>query len=49
VFADDGSGVDAVEVLIHRLRKKLEAQPQPGVVIATFRGLGYMLTLARAA
>lgn len=49
VFADDGSGLDAVEVLIHRLRKKLESQPQPGVVIATFRGLGYMLTLARAA
>ena len=49
VFADENTGLDAVEVLIHRLRKKLEAQPPPGVAIATFRGLGYMLTLVKAA
>jgi two-component system response regulator TctD len=47
VFADDGTGLDAVEVLVHRLRRKLEAQPRPGVEIATFRGLGYMLTTSR--
>lgn len=49
VFADEHTGLDAVEVLIHRLRKKLENPAQPGVVIATFRGLGYMLTLAKPA
>ena len=49
VFADEHTGLDAVEVLIHRLRKKLESPTQPGVVIATFRGLGYMLTLAKPA
>ena len=47
VFADENTGIEAVEVLIHRLRKKLESQPPPGVAIATFRGLGYMLTLAK--
>jgi len=49
VFADDSAGLDAVEVLIYRLRKKLEsAEPladgASGVAITTFRGLGYMLT-----
>ena len=49
VFADEATGLDAVEVLVYRLRKKLEAgalhtgQP-PDVVITTFRGMGYMLT-----
>lgn len=50
VFADEATGLDAVEVLIYRLRKKLEAAPgqadaPPGVMITTFRGMGYMLTL----
>lgn len=48
VFADEATGLDAVEVLIYRLRKKLEAAPAdagPAVLITTFRGLGYMLTL----
>ncbi len=40
VFGDDSTGLDAVEVLIYRLRKKLE----PVVAITTFRGMGYMLT-----
>ena len=40
VFADDSTGLDAVEVLIYRLRKKLESV----VAITTFRGMGYMLT-----
>ncbi len=50
VFADEATGLDAVEVLIYRLRKKLETAPgrpdaPPGVMISTFRGMGYMLTL----
>lgn len=48
VFADEAAGLDAVEVLIYRLRKKLESAIQPGgapeVAITTFRGMGYMLT-----
>jgi two-component system response regulator TctD len=49
VFADEATGLDAVEVLIYRLRKKLEAAAaQSGlpleVMITTFRGMGYMLT-----
>ena len=49
VFADEATGLDAVEVLIYRLRKKLEtsAASHSGpaeVVITTFRGMGYMLT-----
>ena len=50
VFADESAGLDAVEVLIYRLRKKLEPVPgkpdaSPAVMITTFRGMGYMLTL----
>jgi two-component system response regulator TctD len=50
VFADEVTGLEAVEVLIYRLRKKLEALPGPqgagpAPLITTFRGLGYMLTL----
>lgn len=49
VFADEAAGLDAVEVLIYRLRKKLEASAAsqgrlPDVAITTFRGMGYMLT-----
>ena len=49
VFADEATGLDAVEVLIYRLRKKLDAQAlqmgqPPEVVVSTFRGMGYMLT-----
>ena len=49
VFADEATGLDAVEVLIYRLRKKLETSVAssggvPEVVITTFRGMGYMLT-----
>jgi two-component system, OmpR family, response regulator TctD len=46
VFADEDAGLEAVEVLIHRLRKKLEQHTQSRVCITTFRGLGYMLTLS---
>ncbi|MEY3520999.1 MAG: Transcriptional regulatory protein tctD, partial [Pseudomonadota bacterium] len=49
VFADEAAGLDAVEVLIYRLRKKLESSAASyggpvEVVITTFRGMGYMLT-----
>lgn len=49
VFADEAAALDAVEVLIYRLRKKFESSVSssggsPEVVITTFRGMGYMLT-----
>jgi len=49
VFADESAGLDAVEVLIYRLRKKFELATlapgtSPPVAITTFRGMGYMLT-----
>jgi two-component system response regulator TctD len=49
VFADEATGLDAVEVLIYRLRTKLESAAasqgrSPEVVITTFRVMGYMLT-----
>ena len=37
---DDGVGENAVEVYIHRLRRKLEGS---GACIRTLRGLGYLL------
>jgi two-component system OmpR family response regulator len=37
---DEEVGVNAIEVYVHRLRKKLEPA---GVVIRTIRGLGYLL------
>ena len=36
---DEDASADAIEIYIHRLRKKLEG----GVRIVTFRGLGYLL------
>jgi two-component system response regulator TctD len=50
VFADEATGLDAVEVLIYRLRKKLESATAipsgpSAVAITTFRGMGYMLTV----
>lgn len=45
VFGDEAAELEAVEVLIHRLRRKLENLTGPaGVRITTFRGMGYMLT-----
>jgi two-component system response regulator TctD len=32
--------LEAIEIYIHRLRKKLEGKP---ISIVTFRGLGYLL------
>lgn len=37
---DEDASADAIEIYIHRLRKKLEGK---GVRIVTFRGLGYLL------
>ncbi len=45
VFGDEAAELEAVEVLIHRLRKKLESLTgEDGVRIATLRGMGYMLS-----
>lgn len=49
VFGHEAAELEAVEVLIHRLRKKLETLTgADGVRIATFRGMGYMLTTGAA-
>ncbi len=37
---DEEASPDAIEIYIHRLRKKLDGQP---IAIVTFRGLGYLL------
>ena len=37
---DEDASAEAIEIYVHRLRKKLEGRP---VRIVTFRGLGYML------
>jgi two-component system, OmpR family, response regulator TctD len=42
----DESNLDAIEVYVHRLRKKLEGT---GAVITTLRGLGYLLEAPREA
>ncbi|WP_420475566.1 response regulator [Noviherbaspirillum sp. ST9] len=44
VFAlDDDANLDAIEIYIHRLRKKLERAEPGRVAITTLRGLGYLL------
>lgn len=44
VFAlDDDANLDAIEIYIHRLRKKLELASTGAVAITTLRGIGYML------
>jgi two-component system response regulator TctD len=44
VFAlDDQANPDAIEIYIHRLRKKLERAEHGRVAITTLRGLGYLL------
>ncbi|WP_343640466.1 response regulator transcription factor [Roseateles sp.] len=43
--SDSGAATNAVEVYIHRLRRKLEGAQ---VAIRTVRGLGYLLELERA-
>ncbi|MCP1575044.1 transcriptional regulator [Herbaspirillum rubrisubalbicans] len=43
---DDNASVDAIEIYIHRLRKKLEHDGPGRVSITTLRGLGYLLQAA---
>ncbi|ALU91637.1 response regulator [Herbaspirillum rubrisubalbicans] len=43
---DDNASVDAIEIYIHRLRKKLEHDGPGRVGITTLRGLGYLLQAA---
>lgn len=44
VFAlDDDANLDAIEIYIHRLRKKLDSVSQGKVGIVTLRGIGYLL------
>jgi two-component system response regulator TctD len=44
VFAlDDDANQEAIEIYIHRLRKKLDRADTGRVAITTLRGLGYML------
>ena len=40
---DDDASPDAIEIYIHRLRKKLESVQEGRAVITTLRGLGYLL------
>jgi len=47
VFAlDDEANLDAIEIYIHRLRKKLDKVEDGRVAITTLRGLGYLLEAA---
>lgn len=44
VFAlDDDANLDAIEIYIHRLRKKLDHVSSGKVAIVTLRGIGYLL------
>ena len=40
VFGDDAVGPDAVEVLVHRLRKRIQGS---GAQLVTLRGVGYLI------
>jgi len=40
---DDDANPDAIEIYVHRLRKKLERADSGRVAITTLRGLGYLL------
>ncbi len=47
VFGEESVELEAVEVLIHRLRRKLEQRTgESGVRVVTMRGMGYMLAAA---
>jgi two-component system response regulator TctD len=44
VFAlDDDANLDAIELYIHRIRKKLDRRPDGGAAIVTLRGIGYLM------
>jgi two-component system, OmpR family, response regulator TctD len=40
IFGDDAVGPDAVEVLVHRLRKRIQGS---GAQLVTLRGVGYLI------
>ena len=40
---DEEASADAIEIYVHRLRKKLEADPKAPRYLQTVRGIGYML------
>ncbi len=40
---DDDANLDAIELYIHRIRKKLDRRPDGGAAIATLRGIGYLM------
>ncbi len=49
VFAlEDDANIDAIELIIHRVRKKLDAMLPDAVAITTLRGIGYLLQLKAA-
>ena len=39
----DDANLDAIELYIHRIRKKLERRPDGGASIVTLRGIGYLM------
>ncbi|XYJ08211.1 response regulator [Telluria sp. B2] len=39
----DDANLDAIELYIHRIRKKLERRPEGNTAIVTLRGIGYLL------
>lgn len=39
----DDANLDAIELYIHRIRKKLERRPEGDAAIVTLRGIGYLL------
>ena len=44
VFAlEDDANLDAIDLYIHRVRKKLEREQDNGAAITTLRGIGYLL------
>lgn len=44
VFAlEDDANIDAIELYIHRVRKKLESKAPNAAMITTLRGIGYVL------
>jgi two-component system response regulator TctD len=44
VFAlEDDANIDAIELYIHRVRKKLDRVQEDGAAITTLRGIGYLL------
>jgi two-component system response regulator TctD len=45
---DDEANLDAIELYIHRIRKKLDRHPDGGAAIATLRGIGYLLQVRPA-